>query len=178
MPRALVVFDLNNVLVHRKRGLPFVEGSLTVHPDARDVLEWIFERFEVGIWSSMNPENTLRAVRRVFTLGQIDSLAFTFDQTRCDLLEEKGHYENKPDRPWFRKDLDKHVLGMMPWYNQNILFVDDNIIDKLPSGSNVKGWECLSWDPSNADTEGELKRLKGDLEAFLCQEKTMNDFFT
>ena len=135
----LLVVDLNGLLVDR-RMTPFVEpdgtkrapdatfGKFFVYnrPHARAFVEWAFEHFTVGVWSSAQPHNARTLVSHIWGEHR-DKLAFVWGQDKCTHV---GAADPKKPRskPILLKDLQK--LWASPSFARfgprNTLLLDDS----------------------------------------------------
>ncbi|OVA01145.1 NLI interacting factor [Macleaya cordata] len=123
--RKLLVLDLNGLLVD------IGKRSFFKRPFCDDFLQFCFEKFNVGVWSSRTKENVNRVVD--FVMGDLkQNLLFCWDMSHCT---ETGFrtIENRY-KPLVLKELkklwDKHEHSL-PWekgnYNEsNTLLLDDS----------------------------------------------------
>lgn len=122
----LIILDLNGVLVDRVRGPTdttpdFMIGKTKcyVRPGARKFLKWLHHHYDVAVWSSMMPHNTMQIVHELWGKRMKD-LKFIFTQNQCT---ENGMMDEKPI---FLKEL-RYVWEIMPWYDKfNTILIDDS----------------------------------------------------
>lgn len=88
MPRRLVIFDIDETLVHATMNkLPvehdFVVGRYFIHerPHLRRLLEFASARFDLAVWSSSSTEYVAAVVERLFS--QSHQLKFVWSVDRC-----------------------------------------------------------------------------------------------
>ena len=135
----LLVLDLNGLLVDRRMSA-FVDADGTRRaPDAKfgkffiynrphmaAFVEWAFEHFTVGVWSSAQAHNAKSLVNHVWGKHR-DKLAFVWGQDRCTHVGAMDRA--KPNsKPILLKDLNK--LWAIPSYARfgprNTLLLDDS----------------------------------------------------
>lgn len=138
--RKLLVLDVNGILVdivpcHRrskKRAVPMVSGKAVYkRPCCEDFLDFCFEHFNVGIWSSRKRKNVDKVVDLL--LGEKKNrLLFCWDASYCTDTGKKT-LENK-GKPLVLKELEKlwqKHRPDVPWdkgyYNEtNTVLLDDS----------------------------------------------------
>ena len=97
-------------------------------PHMREFIEWVHERFEVGVWSSANSRNTKNLVTYVWG-AHASKVAFVWGQERCSDIGKDPSGEG--NRPLFLKEL-KHVwsmkknTGLSRFNETNTLLIDDS----------------------------------------------------
>ncbi|KAI8563162.1 hypothetical protein RHMOL_Rhmol03G0091000 [Rhododendron molle] len=116
--KKLIVLDLNGLLVHRVyrfdrnfnvQDYPPPDVICGPHlvftrPFCSEFLEFCFERFEVGIWSSAR-ERSIDTILNTIKTGLKDKLLFVWDQEKCTDSGFKS-LERK-DKPIYLKELKK-----------------------------------------------------------------------
>ena len=126
--RPLLIFDLNGIFVSRERGgtshkkPDFVLGNCKyyIRPGTKKFLGWVHYRFDVAVWSSTMPHNTIQIVRHVWGERMMEELKFIFTQNQCT------HDGMIGKKPRFLKDLG-YVWEMFPWSDEfNTLLIDDS----------------------------------------------------
>ena len=135
----LLVVDLNGLLVDR-RMTPFVEPDGTKRaPDAKfgkffiynrphmtTFVEWAFEHFTVGVWSSAQQHNAKTLVQHIWGESR-DRLAFVWGQDKCTHVGAMDPARPK-SKPILLKDLKK--LWASPSFKRfgprNTLLLDDS----------------------------------------------------
>ena len=135
----LLVVDLNGLLVDR-RMTPFVEPDGTKRaPDAKfgkffiynrphmsAFVEWAFEHFTVGVWSSAQQHNAKTLVAHIWGESR-DKLAFVWGQDKCTHVGAMDPAKPK-SKPILLKDLKK--LWASPSFKRfgprNTLLLDDS----------------------------------------------------
>jgi hypothetical protein len=125
--KKLLIFDLNGIFLVRERGVTEHKPSFTignfkcfVRPGVRKFLKWVHHHFDVAVWSSTMPHNTIPIVRHIWGKKMKD-LKFIFSQRQCT------HIGTMDDgKPIFLKEL-KYVWEMFPWYDEtNTVLIDDS----------------------------------------------------
>ena len=118
-PRSLVVLDLNGLLVHREyvresmgKNPHFVLGNFNIwiRPGTDVFLDWLFESYDVGVWTSAQQHNALGLVDIVF---KDRAPLFVWCQDMCDNLGERS----------FHKTISK-IYDTYPL--RNVLLIDDD----------------------------------------------------
>lgn len=123
--RRLLIFDLNGVLLLRNRinkNPDFVIGNFYcyVRPGTRKFLKWAHHHFDVAVWSSTMPHNTIPIVQHIWG-KKIKDLKFIFSQRQCT---QTGTMPC--GKPIFLKEL-RYVWEMFPWYDEtNTFLIDDS----------------------------------------------------
>lgn len=102
--KPLLVFDLNSTLVfsthHPEPGMRSdvklgAGKSVWERPGVRGFMKWVFERFDVAVWSSHMEHNALPIVEWLFTPEQRSRLLFVWCRTQCE-KNEQGWGTTKP----------------------------------------------------------------------------------
>lgn len=164
----LLVVDLNGLLVDR-RMTPFVEPDGTKRaPDAKfgkffiynrphmtTFVEWAFEHFTVGVWSSAQQHNAKTLVQHIWGESR-DRLAFVWGQDKCTHVGAMDPAKPK-SKPILLKDLKK--LWASPSFKRfgprNTLLLDDS-----PYKAAMNPTHCAIH-PKEYKLEGE-RREEGD----------------
>ncbi|KAF7148601.1 hypothetical protein RHSIM_Rhsim03G0082500 [Rhododendron simsii] len=140
--KKLLVLDLNGLLVHRVyrfrpntnvQNYPppdVISGPFLVftRPFCSEFLEFCFERFEVGIWSSAR-ERSIDTILSSIKTGLKDKLLFVWDQEKCTDSGFKSLERKR--KPIFLKELRKLWEDpTLPWCcgpysSSNTLLIDD-----------------------------------------------------
>jgi len=88
MPRRLVIFDLDETLVHateedlgRKADFSFPPYGVYVRPHLQELLAFAREHFDVAVWSSAQQEYVRQVANELF--GQHTPLRFVWSVERC-----------------------------------------------------------------------------------------------
>ena len=123
--RRLLIFDLNGVLLLRNRinkNPDFVIGNFYcyIRPGTRKFLKWAHHHFDVAVWSSTMPHNTIPIVQHIWG-KKIKDLKFIFSQRQCT---QTGTMPC--GKPIFLKEL-RCVWEILPWYDEtNTFLIDDS----------------------------------------------------
>ncbi|MBP04674.1 MAG: hypothetical protein CMA72_07830 [Euryarchaeota archaeon] len=137
--KRLIIFDLNGIFLVRRRDATsqkpdFVVGNFKcfVRPGIRKFLKWVHHNYDVAVWSSTMPHNTIPIVRHIWGKKMKD-LKFIYSQRQCTKV---GTMDS--GKPIFLKEL-KYVWEMFPWYNEtNTLLIDDSphkVVNNPPNTS-------------------------------------------
>lgn len=118
----LLVLDMNGLLIHRepyseKRSKTKRERKVWKRPHLDGFLHYIFDNFEVGVWSSMTWKN-LEPLQD-FAFGDHKPL-FTFDNGHCDKEERPG------EKDLLKKPLSKVWERYPEFSRENTLLIDDS----------------------------------------------------
>ncbi len=162
--RVLIVLDLNGVLLHRMfsreaLNCPPPQHSVGnfhvwVRPGVDEFLDFVFEHFDVAVWSSARRYNIEPLVSLIF---KDRPLVFVWDQSFClkdGFLDEK---------PLFLKQMST-IEHFFPHYSGRVLLIDD---DPLKMRLNAPGTSIHppSWDVWSKDglqnVQAYLKLLRG-----------------
>jgi hypothetical protein len=137
--RHLLVVDLNGLLVDRRMSAWVAPDGTKRAPDARfgkffiynrphmaEFVEWAFEHFTVGVWSSAQSHNAKTLVNHIWG-KQRDRLAFVWGQDKCTHVGAMD--PSKPlSKPILLKDLE--TLWAQASYKRfgpgNTLLLDDS----------------------------------------------------
>lgn len=128
----LLVLDLNGIFTHRtydkRKEIDDVTatrlGNFMVwsRPHTHEFFTFIFEHFEVGIWSSVTRQNIEPLAKLVF--GKFfNDLLFIADQEFCQAIPSDDHGAAKPI---FLKNLDDLWVSFPQFNRFNTLIVDDS----------------------------------------------------
>lgn len=130
--KVLVVLDVKGVLVesiHRTRidtyyPLKTAYNFITPNgfyvfqrPYTNCLLELLFQKFDVAIWSSMSEDDLQYVIHQLFSKDQIESLKFVFSQKDC--FVEKDSQCLRTIR--YKKLAYDSVLELAPYENKTIL---------------------------------------------------------
>lgn len=105
--------------------------------------DFVFSHFSVGIWSSMNEEDTNEILLLILSDSQYKELKLILTQEDCDI---KGYLEN--GHPIYLKNLNR-LLSQTQFinYKLNILLIDDtpykSILNPEHTSIHVKTYCCL-----------------------------------
>ena len=87
--KKLLIFDLNGIFLVREMGATKHKPNFTignfkcfVRPGVRKFLKWVHHHFDVAVWSSTMPHNTIPIVRHIWGKKMKD-LKFIFSQRQC-----------------------------------------------------------------------------------------------
>jgi carboxy-terminal domain RNA polymerase II polypeptide A small phosphatase len=88
MPRRLVIFDLDETLVHateehlgRAADFSFPPYNVYVRPHAQELLAFVRQHFDIAVWSSAQPEYVGHVAGKLF--GNHTPLRFVWSVERC-----------------------------------------------------------------------------------------------
>jgi len=138
--KLLVVLDINGVLIERihrtnMHTFPSVKSSqnfitpngyfVFVRPNIKPFFDFLFDTYDVAIWSSMNPTNTHTIINKLFTKSQRDLIKFVFTQENCKVENNIGDI-----KPTFYKIFNYTIPELYSYYNKTIL-IDDSPIKCL-----------------------------------------------
>ena len=177
--RSLIVFDVNGLFIERvhksefrktimPRSHDFVTNKnlyVFVRPHTQVFLEFAFEHFDVGFWSSMTRANTYDILVRMLSRDQIDAVKIVLTQEDCSML---GDYVENTKKPIFYKVLDRlWTKAEMRPYREHVLLIDDSVykcrFNPPHTAIHPPTFKLLHLEPE--DTE--LLRLRGYLEGSL-----------
>ncbi len=173
------MFDINNVLakqVHRTllsadklvgNHVEVGKKVLFLRPKLDEFLEFVFEHFEVGVWSSIAPWNLSRIVNQIFTMTQVRDLRMTWDGSYC--LELPFRVAPFEDKPLYLKPIE-FIFEKYPDRNaSNTLIVDDSEYKMLFNPNE----NCICpkpWSEDDVDDEELLTVLQPWLEGLVMAE--------
>lgn len=133
--RRLIVLDLNGLLIFRVFARDkgnYAHHLATSHkvndffvwkrPHVDAFLDWLMDRYAVGIWSSAMHHNVDKLI--AWTLGEErrKRLVFEWDQTKCPQEKHPTHKH----KPLFLKPLASLWEVFPEWNESNTLLVDDS----------------------------------------------------
>lgn len=136
--RNLLIFDVNGLFVERMhkselrktvvpRSHDFVTSKnlcVYIRPHTEAFLEFAFEHFDIGFWSSMTKENTYDILVKLLTRDQIDAVKIVLTQEDCHML---GEYVENTKKPIFYKVLDwLWTKAELRPYRDHVLLIDDS----------------------------------------------------
>ncbi|KAA8518631.1 hypothetical protein F0562_016105 [Nyssa sinensis] len=179
--KKLLVLGLGGLLVHRVHRYKSTGNQNTRSPDAvcgnfrifrrpfcEEFLEFCFERFEVGIWSSAKEWN-VEAVLNTIMKGLYGRLLFVWSQEESTDSGFKT-LENK-EKPIFLQELNKlwEKNPSLPWRkgqysSSNTLFIDDEPFKALLNPPNTAIFPHAYKADNVNDT---LLGPKGEMQRFL-----------
>jgi len=88
MPRRLVIFDLDETLVHateehlgRVADFSFPPYNVYVRPHVQELLAFVRQHFDIAVWSSAQPDYVSQVADELF--GQHTPLRFVWSVERC-----------------------------------------------------------------------------------------------
>lgn len=127
--KVLAVLDLNGLLFFREKIeqtpkgiIPHAQvGTFNVwdRRHSETFLDFMFDTFDIGVWSSARQENVVKLVERTFGAGRMSALVFMWDQSYCTV-------EKRKPRPLFAKDLKKVWTAFPQYVNGNTFLLDDD----------------------------------------------------
>ncbi|KAJ1404686.1 HAD-like superfamily [Sesbania bispinosa] len=142
LKKKLLVLDINGLSAHIVCGEPedrlrqpdafCGKNAIFMRPFYNEFLEFCFENFEVGIWSSRTKRNLHQIIDKMMGTRK-NKLLFCWDRSRCTLTNVKSPDSSRSNKIVF-KELKKHwdnVHSDLPWekgyYNEsNTLLLDDS----------------------------------------------------
>lgn len=140
--RSLLIFDVNGLFLEqkhlselRKTTMPRAHDFVTrknlcvyIRPHTKEFLEFVFEHFDVGFWSSMTKDNTYDILTKLLTSKQVKATKIVLTQDDCHML---GEYVENTKKPIFYKVLDwlwtkEEIRLATNSYRNNVLLIDDS----------------------------------------------------
>jgi hypothetical protein len=109
VPRKLLIFDVNKVLLFRQPKSPRYQ----VRPYAHEFIKGMSERYTIGVWTSMTKRFAVPILAELFPPGG-PQLKFQWYQNRCRAI----HGDNVDDKPIFLKELHR-VWGEHRMFNDS-----------------------------------------------------------
>ena len=110
VPRKLLVFDINKVLLHRQAKTSFFK----IRPYAYEFIAGMSQRYTLAVWTSMTKKSAKPILADLFPQQHIP-LLFNWYQNRCHSIPN----ELIPDgKPLFLKELSK-VWGEFAQFNES-----------------------------------------------------------
>ena len=143
--RSLLIFDVNGLFVERKHRselrkttMPRTHDFVTrknlcvyIRPHTREFLEFVFEHFDVGFWSSMTKENMYDILTKLLTSKQVNATKIVLTQDDCRMTGEYVENTKKPvfykvlDWLWTKAEIQTSRLATSS-YRNNVLLIDDS----------------------------------------------------
>jgi len=127
--RKLIILDLNGLLCDRERNLHATRKSavgafvIYARPHAVTFLDFLFERFDVAVWSSARLPNIYPILHELQPDESKRPFLFIWGQDQCT---EDAPLPETPKKPLFLKRLAK-VWEKYPEYVGRTLLVDDSL---------------------------------------------------
>jgi hypothetical protein len=138
--KKLLLFELNRILIeHRHRTefklhiYPNKHDFVTkknlfvfIRPNTKDFLEFVFEHFDIGFWSSMTREDTYDILINLLSRKQIDSVKMVLTQEDCSTF---GDYVKDTRKPIYYKIVDRLWTNSNEtkcYKKENVLLIDDS----------------------------------------------------
>jgi len=128
--RKLIILDLNGLLCDRERNFtrksPLAGGHsfiIYARPHAITFLDFLFERFDVAVWSSARLPNIYPILNELQPDESKRPFVFIWGQDQCT---EDAPLAETPKKPLFLKRLAK-VWETYPEYVGRTLLVDDSV---------------------------------------------------
>ena len=158
--RPLLVLDLNRCVVESShKGIPGCTPDakartkyVYLRPHLKEFLAFLFEHFDVGVWSSNIPENVLCIAKIAFG-DYFERLRFVFTRDDCD----KGpNYSTK-------KDLRRVWDAFPHWGPENTFLLDDES-DKVKESQMGNYIPVYPFDPQQKAKDEGLPTLKKYLQ--------------
>lgn len=159
----LIILDLNETLVTRKK------ETVHLRPHLNKFLQYAFENFEVMVWSSAQPYNVEKMIKKAFHPAMIENLRAIWARDRFGLSAKQ--YNQKVVT---YKNLEKvwdAVEGPEPgvkWGITNTVLVDDSAIKARYQPYNHI--ELKPWDKPSDHTDTVLLELIRYLDLLKNQE--------
>lgn len=142
--KKLVILDLNGILIDRSYindishpllapGAPFVVGKFLIwkRPGLDDFLSFLFQYFNVAVWSSISNYNIAPTVKFIFG-EHYEKLAFVYDRDFCEILDVSSERsgpirrDHTTPKPIIRKNLSKVWESFRDFNEANTLIIDDS----------------------------------------------------
>jgi hypothetical protein len=184
-PRKLIILDLNGVCVDREyldkasNVVPGVQlGKFMVYkrPHIDEFIDFLFEHFDVAVWSSANKNNVDNMVTHVFA-NRKSRLLFVWHQTQCMYIGQVD-LGNGRSKPLYSK-LVTDVTTKYEAYRGNVLLLDDTsakLDDNNPfSYLCLPTWKCIHRDDKLLALDGNLVR---GLAAMAASELPMYEYLS
>ena len=121
VPTKLLVFDLNGVLIYKKKRTK--SKTFIIRPYAKEFIELMSERYQLAVWTSRNYDTAQPIVRALFPLN---NLLFTWYHDKCDMLRDNYDDNGNPIIIYI-KDLDKVWKQYHEYNDTNTILLDDSI---------------------------------------------------
>ncbi|KAI4343979.1 hypothetical protein L6164_011260 [Bauhinia variegata] len=175
--KKLLVLDLNGLLADfvewpargYKADMRLSKKSVFKRPFCDDFLQFCFDKFHVGVWSSRHRVNVYRAVK--FLMGKLESkLLFCWHQYHCTTTKFSTVEDKK--KPLVLKELRKLWVKLepgLPWekgdFNEsNTLLLDDSPYKALRNPANTA---IFPYSYQYTDTNDASLGPGGDLRVYL-----------
>lgn len=110
VPRKLLVFDINKVLLHRQAKSSYFK----IRPHAYAFIAGMSERYTLAVWTSMTRKSAKPILAELFPQQHIP-LLFNWYQNRCNSIPNEANPEGKP---LFLKELSQ-VWKEFPHFNES-----------------------------------------------------------
>ena len=127
MRKRLLIFDLNGIFLVREKGDVGDKPDFTVNgrkcfvrPGVTKFLKWVHHHFDVAVWSSTMPHNTIPIVKNIWK-KKVGELKFVWNQNDCT---EVGTFED--GKPIFLKELNFVWERHLNYDSGNTLLIDDD----------------------------------------------------
>jgi len=188
----LLVLDLNGLLVIRKRRpnmtmedfkmLGKEGGPVKIsefffawrRPHALEFVEFLFENFEIAVWSSARKHNVEDILQIAMTKVHQGKLVDVLHQSDCIQAGTHPH-EDKSDRACFVKQLDVLWKRHPRFSGQNTLLIDDSLYKVVLNPENT-AIHPKTWDGNPDDNflseNGSLRTYLKKLRAFIDQSES------
>ncbi|KAJ9089028.1 hypothetical protein DSO57_1016968 [Entomophthora muscae] len=156
----LVVFDLNGVLILRKK------KTQILRPFATELIDFMAKHFYIAVWSSARKVNVDSMVSKAFRENQ-SQLLECWDRSKCEL---NGRFSDKCDsfkdlsKLWASLDRRYSSLIGYKFGEHNTVIIDDSPTKiKYQPSNQIRIAEYAKVDPEDI----ELQQLKSYFEALL-----------
>lgn len=122
LPKRLLIFDLNKVLINRNKGCV----DYIPRPHVQQFLQDMSERYTLAVWSSMKRNSAVKVLNELFTIPQVD-LLFAWFQNRCVVIKHETELDPQEQtgdplfdtiKPTFYKKLSQ-VWLQYPQFNES-----------------------------------------------------------
>jgi hypothetical protein len=140
----LLIFDLNKVLVYRKK----FTSKFILRPYAIDFLNILSSvgKYQIAIWTSAKRKSVVDIMNKFFSSINFQ-LYFQWYQPKCTVVPPPPEYpfisksiQNKDDsKPIFTKDLDKVWSEFPLFWQYNTILIDDSPVKCINNNS----FNCL-----------------------------------
>jgi hypothetical protein len=112
----------SSILNHRQPDAKHNQSWLYVRKHSTTFLQFLFEHFDVAIWSAAQRTNVLAMIKLILP-DDLEKFIFIYDQSHCTL--GPGINPENPHKPIFLKELSK-VWKSFPQYNERTtILIDD-----------------------------------------------------
>lgn len=158
--KKLVILDLNKVLIYKEylgkeKTCPETAAYLApfvyyTRPHMKSFLEFMFENFNVAVWSSSKRKDLEKIVSEIFTKEQKSQLVFLWGQEKCEAVEHSDSLL-KGVKSLYMKNLSR-VWEEFPEYDvENTIIVDDSKIKTDDEVNKVFQVVAEAWNKDNAE---------------------------